>query len=378
MCLIIRKEEDTVLSTEFLDDVRANNPDGWGILYHNREGKAKVLKGMDMADFYRAYSRFEQYNADCIIHFRLATHGKKNIHNAHPYEVLGGDNPIYLMHNGTIAIDGAAKKGKLSDTRLFIRDVLKPMLEHIKNPHEFIRTKHFEFMMESVAGDNSSRFVLFDHEGSLFYGGWYKTTTDVWVSNTYAYDVDNAYRKPKSTYNYRGSSGYYDSTGTWHSTYQFNNNVDSRGVVPLYPEYNDDRDTLSGYGEADDERLTSAFYDYEGADMYDYGDEENDFTDPDEEWLTSLQDVCDNFEIIAEDYWNLTPEEIEFCIQQFYGGQWMFFMNDQIPHHSFIKDKDGNIIEPNDILVTANIVKAALARNAAELKQQKEKKKAIA
>lgn len=364
MCLIIHREQGMNLSDEFLNDVRKNNPHGWGILYHNRLGQAKVAKGLDMVDFYKAYREFEKHDADCVIHFRLATKGKKNKANAHPYEVLGGDHPIYLMHNGTIAIDGAKKEGKLSDTRIFIKEVLKPMLEHIEKPHEFIRSKHFEFMMESVAGDNSSRFVLFDHEGSLFYGGWYKTTTEVWVSNTYAYDVDNAYRKSKSTQEYNGSSGYYNSYGVWQSNYRDPKyGTDNKGVIPFEPDKKDDSDL------SEDNHLVNAYYDYEGQGLYD--DFENDFTDPHEAWIESVQDVCDNFEIIAEDYWNLTPEEIEFCVQQFYEGTWTFYMNDQIPHHSFIKDVDGHIVEPSEILVTSSLIKAALVRDTKELKEKK-------
>lgn len=352
MCLIIHREKDSEISAEFLENVRSKNPDGWGILYHNRRGQARVVKGLEMSDFWAKFRAFEKYNSECIIHFRYATKGSVNRDNAHPYLVLGGKNPIYLMHNGTISIEGAKKNGKLSDTRIFIRDVLKPMLEHIKNPHEFIRTKHFEFMMESVAGDNSSRFVLFDHEGSLFYGGWYKTTKGVWVSNTYAYTVDNAYTKKVTYPNYSSATGYWDVDGQYNS--YASSNAKSSSVVPFDSDRKAD---WSAMGEADD-IPEDAFYDA--------------MSDEEDEWISSIQDVADNFETIAELYWDLDPAEIEFAIQQFYLGNWEFFMNENLPQYSMIRDFDGNVIEPEEIVVSSSLIKSALAR------QAKEKKKASA
>ena len=312
MCLIISKEEGSDISREFIENVRKKNPHGWGILYHNRAGEAKVAKGLDMESFWEKYSQFVKYDAECIIHFRYATKGKVNKANAHPYKVLGGDKPIYLMHNGTISIEGAQKGGKYSDTRVFIRDVLTPMLGHIKDPHKFIRTKHFDFLMESVAGDNNSRFVLFDHEGSLFYGGWHKTTKGVWVSNTYAFDVDNPNRQQTNVTRYNSGWSYTDKYA-------------------------------NGY--------------------YDQYDDDGQYVDTEEAWVKSVQDVADNFELIAEHHWNLVDEEIEYSIQNFYSGVWVFELDEVHPQHSIIRDLDGLVIEPSEIEVMMQLDQANLIHN---------------
>jgi predicted glutamine amidotransferase len=349
MCLIIHREKDSDISKEFLENVREKNPDGWGILYHDREGNARVAKGLSMETFWQKYNRFLKYNSECIIHFRYATRGKVNKDNAHPYLVLGGDNPIYLMHNGTISIDGAEKEGKLSDTRVFIKDVLTPMLEHIKNPHEFIRTKHFEFMMESVAGDNSSRFVLFDHEGSLFYGGWYKTTKGVWVSNTYAYTVDNAYKKKTD---YSNTNGGYWSNGVYTSPSTSNGKA-----IPFISDKGKDDSVDMSRANA-----YSAGY-YEGT--YDhYGYEDDDYGEEQDAWIQSIQDVADNFEVVAEEYWYLTSAEIEYAIQQFYEGNWEFILNENLPQNSVIRDIDGNVIDPDEIQIALSLLKADLIQYA--------------
>ena len=357
MCLIIHREKDADISIQFLENVRERNPHGWGILYKNREGQARVAKGLSMESFYKRYAKFLEHNAECVIHFRYATKGKVNRSNAHPYKVLGGDNPIYLMHNGTISIEGAEKKGELSDTRIFIKDILKPMLQNIKDPHKFIRSKHFEFMMESVAGDHSSRFVLFDYKGALFYGGWYKTTKNVWVSNTYAYGVDNPTRKAKTNYN----SSDYDDYGYWCST------------TRRYISYADSSKTQTFKAKADDSdksNVNDAHWlerKYEG-----YGDFPDEQIDDkfEREWLDTIQDAADNFEVIAETYWALNAEEINFAINRFYEGKWVFELNSSVPQHSLIRDLDGNIVEPEDIELACTLLGAELDYEFKEVKKE--------
>lgn len=347
MCLIIHREEGMTLSEEFLGDVRSRNPDGWGILYHNADGEAEVEKGLTMLDFYKSYDKLVARDEDCIIHFRYATHGTVNLSNAHPYVVLGGKNPIYLMHNGTIDIAGAEKsKGKLSDTRIFIRDVLKPMLNAIKDPHKFIRSKEFEFMMESVASDNSSRFVLFDREGSLFYGGWHQTTTGIWVSNTYAFSVDNPDEKKKddwSNFTYSGGGTGYVRGKQWCKTtqsYRWPSEIKA-----------DKQPTGSIISLRDSVKEVNPYFDHDDYGIYDLDDsDEIERMTQEDAWLESIQDVADNFQTVAEGYWNLTDQEIEYAIQMFYGGSWTFTLDSAIPSYSVITDLDGKTISPEDII----------------------------
>jgi hypothetical protein len=344
MCLIINREKGSEISKEFLEDVRKSNPDGWGILYHNREGKVKVVKGLDMDSFWKKFSRIEKHDAEAIIHFRLATKGVVNEENAHPYLVLAGKNPIYLMHNGTIDIEGVGDKtSELSDTRVFIRDVLQPTLSSVKDPHSFIRSKHFEFIMESIAGDNNSRFVLFDHQGPLFYGGWYQTTKKVWVSNTYAYTIDNAHKKPKTSYYGNksvvyGETGYWDREGSYQSYGSYSNSraddtfkaIAKQNVAPLSEKQG--KDTVL-------KEITDDI-----ADWNDYLNYTNGYAD-------SIEDVTENFTTIAKDYWGFNDDEIDFCMQNFFTGLWEFSVDEVTPTESYVFDEEGEIISAEDILV---------------------------
>ena len=219
MCLIINREENQEITEEFIRDVAQRNSDGWGFMYnHPVNDKVIVKRGLKLEEFFEQFQPVQERDIPCVIHFRMKTHGAVNLENCHPFEVTKG---VYFMHNGTIDVDIPKKdSGKLSDTNVFVRDILKPMLLSLKDRVSSIRNPWFEHFMQAQASAHRSRYVLMDIEGAQFYGDWTKTTKGVWCSNTYAYTVDNPtkiYTPPVnnrySSYsygNYRSSA--YDDT----------------------------------------------------------------------------------------------------------------------------------------------------------------------
>lgn len=216
MCLIMIKEPDMNPTTEFFNDVNDYNPDGWGIMYLDpKTNKPVVIKGLKYKKFKRTYSLLTRNkelsdNTDFIIHFRLRTHGAINMENLHPYEVYPDE--LYLMHNGIFkdfgnpdpeigkktatpeAIAKYKRDQRYSDTFLFIRDFLKPMLDTMtpEGRRTFLRTDGFRKLIEAYCTTNSSRLAFLDSSGPVYFGGWYQTKEmKMWVSNTYAFKVDN-------------------------------------------------------------------------------------------------------------------------------------------------------------------------------------------
>lgn len=202
MCLIVNRQEGQLLTDEFITDVANKNPHGWGLMYNRpSDGKVITKKGLELDSFFANFHPIQEKDIPCVIHFRVRTHGPIDIDNCHPFRVANG---VYFMHNGTIEIDIPKKdSGKASDTNVFVRDVLTPLLLSVKDKTTSIHSPWFEHFMDAQAKSHSSRFVIMDENGPEFFGNWSKTKTGVWCSNTYGYTVDNpTYTPPARNYGY--------------------------------------------------------------------------------------------------------------------------------------------------------------------------------
>jgi hypothetical protein len=203
MCLIIHRKEKQSLAKNFLDDVFSHNKDGWGIMFLNDDGAPVIKRGMKLKSFYKAYKNEVQHR-ECLIHFRMATQGDIDLSMCHPFEVTSG---IYNID----APSHACKKK--SDTWRFVNLVLKPILESVDKPHEFLRSESMSYLIASHAG-TGNRLAFLDHMGAHLVpteSEWSETTCGVTVSNTYAYNVNNPDRVSIGyTRNY-GAWSYYDS-----------------------------------------------------------------------------------------------------------------------------------------------------------------------
>ena len=213
MCLIIYRDKSQIVTDDFAKDVATRNRDGWGFMYNHPEtNKVITKKGLVLDDFFTHYHPVQEADIPCIIHFRMKTHGAINLDNCHPYEICKG---VYFMHNGCIKVETPTKDiNTLSDTAIFVRDILRPMFLNSKDRISLVRSPWFEHMMEVHADKNNSRYVISDIEGSVFFGSWYETTTGLFFSNQYAYTLDNPTRKTCTpTNNYpRHHTGYYGNS----------------------------------------------------------------------------------------------------------------------------------------------------------------------
>lgn len=187
MCLIIHKKTHDIIGEYFFKNVWEKNHDGYGILFM-RDNIVQSRKGLTYEGFIKDYLDAGLESGECLIHFRMATHGKIDHENLHPFEVIPN---LWIMHNGIIDAPDHANID-LSDTWRFANLVLRPIFMCVNNPQEFLRSESFTFLMSQVAG-YSNRLAFMDSEGVYLtpeIGDWDKTTTGLCVSNTYAYSVD--------------------------------------------------------------------------------------------------------------------------------------------------------------------------------------------
>lgn len=129
MCIIIAKPHGVPLP-DYSTFQRCNqtNNDGAGYMYI-KDGSVRIRKGFSTA--LELYDDIRGHITDsdvAVIHFRMATHGNKDVGNCHPFPLTSDVSKlrstrvscdIGLAHNGVFHIDIPHKK--LSDTQAFVQ-----------------------------------------------------------------------------------------------------------------------------------------------------------------------------------------------------------------------------------------------------------------
>ena len=140
---------------------------------------------------------------ECVIHWRMKTHGLIDLINCHPYSVFGDGSimPMAVMHNGILST-GNKKDVTKSDTWHYVQDYLVPLLE--KNPELFTMPQFIDVLEAHIGSGN--RFVLLNHLGqmSVINRDSFVEYKGALLSNTYAWDASRGGFGGKTSWN--GSS----------------------------------------------------------------------------------------------------------------------------------------------------------------------------
>jgi predicted glutamine amidotransferase len=213
MCLIITgkssKVRSTLLNTHgLMSDIFTSNPDGIGFMYGTAKG-LKVTKTLpkNLGDANAFIQRLPNDDREVAIHFRWTTHGKTDMINCHPYDVIPGY--IAMMHNGILHTGNTADKDK-SDTWHFINDYLHTA---VSSSPDLVYDTGFVAMLEEFIGNN--RFVFMNGEGRMQHINFDQGVEHdgLWFSNTYAWVPSRLIPSYKSTTAYKT----YDYTSKYGS-----------------------------------------------------------------------------------------------------------------------------------------------------------------
>ena len=181
MCIAIVKPKGVSISKEILETCHKNNKDGIGFSYIDKD-KMYIKKFMKFDEFYKEFEKV-QNASNMIIHFRIATHGKVEVNNCHPFWL---NHRMALIHNGVIS--GYGDKDNKTDTQDFIDKVIGNISwKEWKNPC-------FRELVGKAIG--YSKLAILDITGNYYiinekFGEW---SDGIWYSNT-------SY-KPKQTTSY--------------------------------------------------------------------------------------------------------------------------------------------------------------------------------
>ena len=117
MCVIIIKPEGFNLPSEQeLYYAKVCNPHGFGFVTENR-----LYKTLNFGSFMREIKKVKR-DENCIIHFRLATHGSIKKANCHPFQ----KGNIAFCHNGVLSIH---PDGDKTDSQTAFDNILYPIAD---------------------------------------------------------------------------------------------------------------------------------------------------------------------------------------------------------------------------------------------------------
>lgn len=186
MCLIIQKPAGKTVDKWVLESALNYNQDGFGLMYHDNNGP--VVKKWKQLGIKRINKLVKALtDVELAIHFRMATHGKVDKSNAHPFPLANG---AHMMHNGILsAYAPADRDGKLSDTQIFVNTYLNKMVE--------LGPIDVPALEQEIQGN---ALAILDSDGDMrLYGkGRWVEHYGLKFSNTYAWDAPSTY-KPRST-----------------------------------------------------------------------------------------------------------------------------------------------------------------------------------
>lgn len=199
MCLLIKKPAATRFDKEDILDFYQRNKDGVGIMF--AEGGTlhvqKVLPNTaeDAWEFYKDFA-----DKECVIHFRMQTHGDIDMENCHPYKVFGegeADAPVYMAHNGVLSTGNAADKSK-SDTWHYINDIIRPCAQ---GSSDILFVPAFVSLLEKHIG-STNKFIFMDADGrvSVVNKQAFVQYKGADLSNTYAWTASRGGYGPRNTY----------------------------------------------------------------------------------------------------------------------------------------------------------------------------------
>lgn len=198
MCLIIQREPNFEIPYDKFESAILNNPDGYGFSYPDNNGKLITLRSAEEPDpetLYRIVNE-ELKDKQLMVHLRYTTAGATNLRNSHPFPILerGPDGiDLRMCHNGTL-FKYKPKKGDESDTRVFVREFVRPLFKRLArgmDPEELLNDPFTKKLLEDQLS-TSSVLTFLDGDGNTLIcnetGNGGKKEDGWYYSNTYSFD----------------------------------------------------------------------------------------------------------------------------------------------------------------------------------------------
>jgi predicted glutamine amidotransferase len=231
MCILIQHPANTAFTDELLLDFYQHNPDGFGAVYAEN-GELVVIKTLGKPDEIKAIYHEVLKGRECIIHYRMKTHGDIDLDNCHPYHVT---DDIWMAHNGILSM-GNPIDPRRSDTWHFIEYILRPALT--ANPELLFDVDYQDYIGDMIGTSNKFAFMHSDGRSVIINESAGVNHEGAWLSNTYAWSAAKYGHGFKSKHNYDWYTGKGDTLTypTKHSstslqTWTKHNAIDTGGAA---------------------------------------------------------------------------------------------------------------------------------------------------
>ena len=218
MCIICIKKSGVEMPTrDTIKTMWANNPDGAGYMYTNKQKEVVIKKGFMTVDALLDSLDDLEKNHDLIktpviLHFRIGTAGGNIAPNTHPFPItekvpvlqkLRLKTDVGMVHNGVISIK--TSQPDISDTMEYIKDRLS--LRKLIDP-EFYKN---ELTRQLMYREVTSKLAFMNGDGEIYLVGDFLDNADtglIYSNTTYK----------QHTYYLRGKDFDYDN---WYNSYKY-------------------------------------------------------------------------------------------------------------------------------------------------------------
>jgi predicted glutamine amidotransferase len=213
MCIAILNSPNNLLPKSYVKNSFESNPDGTGFIWVE-DGKLMTYKLLTNGykKPWQIYRKIRERvpNSYIVLHFRIATSGKVDITNCHPFTV---NESLAFVHNGIISGLGGLHQ---SDTYEFNQKYLQ------KLPTQFTENEAIMSLIGTSIGhsklvflDETNRPLIvnedmghYDENGNWFsnstYKDYYDTYNTSYYSKNYGYYANKNYSKPSYEPAYKG------------------------------------------------------------------------------------------------------------------------------------------------------------------------------
>ena len=213
MCLIIQRQPNFEIPYSKFESAVIVNPDGFGLSYPDG-GKLITLRDPSKPDPEKLYRLIneELIDKDLLIHLRFNTVGDTVLRNAHPFPILEKKQDgidLRMAHNGTLfSYKSKAKNGE-SDTRVFVREFVRPLFKRMAkamDPEQLMSDPFIKALLEDKLSSTSVLSFLDSDGRSLICnptGNGGKQEEGWYYSNSYSFN--KTHREPAKPTNYAAS-----------------------------------------------------------------------------------------------------------------------------------------------------------------------------
>lgn len=221
MCIIVYAPAGVTVNESVLTNCFSSNPDGAGIMYQSN-GKVKIDKGyMSFSSFFAAWNSIPS-DVDRVAHFRIATSGRIEGGNCHPFPIckdytemrkLESWTHIGLAHNGILT--KYTPKDRLmsthSDTMAFIKKIVHPLGNLVMRPE----------VQDLIDDATNNKFAIMSPRQTVLIGHFIQYQGAFYSNSSYLPKWESTYKVGVRTSAFGEKTTEYTDTGSeWYSNFE--------------------------------------------------------------------------------------------------------------------------------------------------------------